>query len=82
MAKKKFKRFYNYKCSLTEETFKVTKEAQHPEDLMSVKAFYQLHPEHDDRPEYIKKLVEVEEANSASANLDIFGQPVPDGTAE
>jgi hypothetical protein len=74
MAKKKFKRFYNYKCSLTEETFKVTSEAPNPEDLMSVKAYYQLHPEHDDRPEYIKKQAEVEEANAKSSNPDVMDE--------
>ena len=61
MAKRKSKkRIYTYQCTLTEETFKVTKEAPNPDDLVSVKAYYELHPEEDDRPEAIKKQVEAE----------------------
>ena len=55
MAKKRTKRIYRYRCTLTDEEFKVTREAPNPEELVSVKAYYQLHPEEDDRPEAVKK---------------------------
>lgn len=54
MARKKFKKIYRYSCTLTGEEFKVTTEAKNPDDLMSVKAFYEMNPERDDRPEHIK----------------------------
>ena len=66
MARKKSKRIYTYKCSLTEEVFKTTREAPNPNELISVKAFYELNPDEDDRPLYIKKKVEAEEELSAS----------------
>ena len=55
MAKRKYKRTYNYKCSITEEEFTTTREAPHPEELISVKAYYELNPDKDDRPEAVKK---------------------------
>lgn len=51
MAKRRSKRIYRYKCSLTEQEIKVTSEAPQPEELVTVEAYYQLHPEEDDRPE-------------------------------
>ncbi len=66
MARKKSKRIYTYKCSLTEEVFKTTREAPNPNELISVKAFYELNPDEDDRPLHIKKKVEAEEELSAS----------------
>ncbi len=57
MAKKRKKIFHIYECSLSGEKFKVFKEAPKPEELMSIKAYYELNPEEDDRPEKIKKLV-------------------------
>lgn len=61
MAKrKKFKKIYRYQCTMTEEEFKTTREAPNPDDLMSIKAYYEMHPEEDDRPEDIKKQLEVE----------------------
>ena len=54
MAKKKAKRFFKYNCSITEKTYKVTREAPNPEELVSVAAYYELHPDMDDRPEHIK----------------------------
>ncbi|MCO4793020.1 MAG: hypothetical protein KC493_04870 [Bacteriovoracaceae bacterium] len=56
--RKKFQKIYRYQCSITEEEFKTTKEASNPEELMSIKAWYELHPEEDDRPESIKKQLE------------------------
>ena len=61
MAKRKQKQIYKYQCTLTEEWYKTTREAPHPEDLVSVTGYYELHPEEDDRPEHIKKELESEQ---------------------
>jgi hypothetical protein len=53
--RKKEKKIYKYDCSLTGETYKLTAQAQNPEELVSVKSWYEMHPEKDDRPEDIKK---------------------------
>ncbi len=57
MAKrrKNFKKIYKYDCPITGETYKVTEEAKNPDDLMSIKAYYDMHPEKDDRPAVVKK---------------------------
>ena len=55
MARKKHVQFYFYECQITGEKYKLTKEAKNPDELMSIKAYYELHPEEDDRPEHIKK---------------------------
>lgn len=60
MIRKKQKASYRYECTITGESFKLTREASHPKELVSVKAFYELNPDKDDRPEYIKKQAEVE----------------------
>ena len=54
MARKKPKQFYFYNCTITDEKFKRTKEAPNPDDLISIKAYYEMNPEEDDRPEHIK----------------------------
>lgn len=54
MGRKKFIKTYNYQCSLTDKSFTTTREAPHPDRLISIQAFYQLNPEEDDRPESIK----------------------------
>lgn len=46
---------YNYECTLSGEEFTVTAKAPNPKELVSVKAYYELHPEMDDRPAIIKK---------------------------
>ena len=51
MAKKKFQMTYKYECSLSGEVYKTTKEAANPDELVSIKAYYELNPEEDDRPE-------------------------------
>ncbi|MFT6070303.1 MAG: hypothetical protein ACJAT2_002806 [Bacteriovoracaceae bacterium] len=61
MARKKFKKIYRYSCTLTGEEFKVTAESKNPDDLMSVKAYYEMNPEKDDRPEHIKIQLEQEQ---------------------
>ena len=59
MARKKFKKTYKYQCTLTEETFTTTKESKTPDELVSVDAYYELHPEKDDRPEHIVKKIQI-----------------------
>ena len=54
MARKKFVKTYNYTCTLTGEKFKTTSEANSPEELVSVNAWYEMNPEKDDRPEVVK----------------------------
>ncbi len=73
MAKRRReKKIYKYDCTLTGETFKVTEKAENPDDLLSVRAWYEMHNEHDDRPEAVKKrlgpLPQAEEAESTEAN--------------
>lgn len=53
--RKKVKKVYTYKCSLTSRSFRTTEEAKNPNDLVCVDAYYDIHPEKDDRPEHIKK---------------------------
>ncbi len=55
------KKIYRYECSLTGEKYKMTEKAEHPDDLMSVKAYYQMHPDDDDRPLVVKKQLGLEE---------------------
>ena len=55
MRKRKSIKIYNYKCTITDEEFKTTREAPSPDELVSVKAWYELNPEEDDRPENIRK---------------------------
>ena len=65
MAKrKKFQQTYTYECTLTGEEFKVTEKAPNPDDLVSVKGYYELNPEKDDRPDHIKKLLGIETNNN------------------
>ena len=63
MAKrKKQKQIFRYDCTMTGETYKTTREAANPEDLVSVQAYYELNPEEDDRPADIKKELGVEDS--------------------
>lgn len=55
MAKKTYKQYFNYKCTITEEEFRVTRKAPNPDDLVSLNAYYELHPDEDDRPDAVKK---------------------------
>ena len=58
-------RIYKYKCTITEEEFKVTTKSKTPDELVSVRAYYEMNPEEDDRPESIvKKLGDLPEAPS------------------
>lgn len=56
-GKKKIKKVYKYECTITGESFKTTEEAPSPGDLMTVQAYYQMHPEKDDRPAEIKQKI-------------------------
>jgi hypothetical protein len=56
---------YTYECTLTAQSFTTTEKAKNPDELMSVKAYYQLNPENDDRPERIKKQFMIVEASAA-----------------
>lgn len=47
--------FYDYECSLTGEAFRRTAKIEKTDDLVSVGAWYELHPEKDDRPAHVKK---------------------------
>jgi len=55
MKRRREKITFNYECSLTQEQYVLTEKAQNPKDLLSVKAYYEMHPEMDDRPAVIKK---------------------------
>ncbi|MBP5296595.1 MAG: hypothetical protein J6Y94_04605 [Bacteriovoracaceae bacterium] len=50
MAYKKHREFYKYHCTITNEAYTLTRKAAHPEELVSVAAWYELNPQHDDRP--------------------------------
>jgi hypothetical protein len=63
VARKQKKQIFRYECSLTGETFKTTKKAKNPEELISVEAYYEMHPENEDRPEHILKEIEEQKEN-------------------
>lgn len=58
--RRKDKKIYKYECTLTGEAYKLTEKAPNPDELVSVKAYYEMHPEKDDRPLDIKKKLGVE----------------------
>ena len=68
MSKKKFKETYVCKCTITGQEFITTKRPANPEELISVKAYYQLHQDEDDRPEKIKMRLASAEANTPSGD--------------
>lgn len=55
MKRRREKITYTYECSLTGEQFVMTEKAPNPKELLSVKAYYEMNPEMDDRPAVIKK---------------------------
>ena len=65
MSKKKIKKIYKYECTITGETFKTTEQAAHPDELTTISAYYQLHPENDDRPVEIKVKIKAREEQEA-----------------
>ncbi len=66
MMKKKIKKIYKYECTITGEVFKTTDEAKNPGELTTVSAYYQMHPEKDDRPTEIKVKVKMKEEEDAA----------------
>jgi hypothetical protein len=62
LAKRKLKKIYNYECTITGEKYKSYREAPHPDELISIEAYYELHPDEDDRPLKIKKQFELEKS--------------------
>jgi hypothetical protein len=74
LAKKKFERIIKYKCTITGEEFKMSTEAPKPSELMSLRAYYEMHGEEDDRPEHIKKQISLtpmyEEAEEESEEVE------------
>jgi hypothetical protein len=68
MAKRrKEKRTYKYSCNLTGEEYTLTKKVDNPDNLMSVKAYYEMNPDDDDRPEDVKKLLNIQETAALAA---------------
>ncbi len=58
MAKRRGRKrieFFDYECTLTGESFRLSREVTNTDDLVSVKAYYEMNPEKDDRPADIKK---------------------------
>jgi len=66
MSKKKIKKIYKYECTITGEVFKTTEEAKNPGELTTVSAYYQMHPENDDRPIEVKIQVKAREEQEAA----------------
>jgi len=62
MKRRREKITYNYECSLTGEQYVTTVKAQHPKELLSIKAFYEMNPDMDDRPAIIKRKLGISEA--------------------
>lgn len=58
--RKKEKKIYKYECAITGEQYTVTAKAPNPDDLISVKGYYELNQEKDDRPADIKKKLGVD----------------------
>lgn len=80
MAKKRrAPQIFNYECSITNERFKTTKQAKNPDELVSIRAFYEMTPEMDDRPEHIKK---EQEQLYAELDEENGGNPFEDSTEE
>lgn len=65
--RRKEKKTYRYECTLTGESYLLTEKAANPDELVSVEAWYEMHPEKDDRPEKIKKEVEFKKSAAESA---------------
>jgi len=63
---KKEKITYTYECSLSGEEFVMSAKAPNPKDLLTVKAYYEMHPEMDDRPAIIKKKLGITSASETN----------------
>ena len=65
--RRKEKVVHQYDCTITGKSYKRTEKAARPDELMSVEAYYQLHPEKDDRPAVVKKRLGINEASSSNS---------------
>ncbi len=63
MKRRREKITFNYECSLSGEQYVTTERAANPKDLVSVKGFYEMNPELDDRPAVIKKKLGIPTTN-------------------
>ena len=63
MKRRRERMTYNYECSLTGEQFTTTEKAPRPKELLSVKAYYEMNPDKDDRPAIIKKKLGISESS-------------------
>lgn len=63
--RKKEKKVYHYECTITGESYKRFEKAENPDELVSVNAYYELHPEEDDRPAVVKKELGIEEEDES-----------------
>ena len=63
MKRRREKITHNYECSLTGEAFVTTEKAPHPKELLSVKAYYDMNPDMDDRPAITKKKLGIPATN-------------------
>jgi hypothetical protein len=72
--RKKFKKVFDYSCTITGDTFKTHKEAPHPEELMTVSAYYDLNPDEDDRPEIEKIKIKQRDQNRQELKEQLLEQ--------
>jgi len=70
MGYKKHREFYKYHCTITNEAYTLTRKAEHPEELVSVAAWYELNPQHDDRPQNRKTAAVMAEAAPSTSSSD------------
>ena len=63
MGKRDQAQYHTYQCPVTERSYKLTRRAPGGTDeLLSVEAWYEMHPDEDDRPEHMKKKAREPEA--------------------
>lgn len=70
MKRRREKITYNYECSLTAEPYVTTEKAPNPKELTSIKAYYELNPDMDDRPAIIKKKLGIPDAPAAGTGTE------------
>lgn len=63
MKRRREKVTYAYQDSLTGEEFILTEKAQNPKELLSVKSYYEMNPDMDDRPAIVKKKLGIPTSN-------------------
>lgn len=80
MARQRHKKFYNYECTITGESYKMTAEAPNPDELVSVRAFYEMNPEKDDRPETMKAKLGLNEELMTASDSDESEEESSDST--